>query len=175
MTRRTVVTTTTLLSLVLCLLGLASGTATAAPTLTVKGMLLGTQLEDWTYQVEFRAFDNDFNTDSGTVAVAAGGSYEFSVTGVGTTPTVNVQYIATKGDTTAYGFGYQAPNPDFTNQVAFEAGQPKGLPVDVLTGFLSPDGKAYGRPVGVAMDTRGALLVADDVGNAIWRVSAAKR
>lgn len=59
--------------------------------------------------------------------------------------------------------------------VPFEAGQPKGLPVDVLTGFLSPDGKAYGRPVGVAMDTRGALLVADDVGNAIWRVSAAKR
>ena len=59
--------------------------------------------------------------------------------------------------------------------VPFEAGQPKGLPVDVLTGFLSPDGKAYGRPVGVAMDNRGALLVADDVGNAIWRVSAAKR
>ena len=56
--------------------------------------------------------------------------------------------------------------------VPFEAGQPKGLPVDVLTGFLSPEGKAYGRPVGVAMDARGALLVADDVGNVIWRVSA---
>jgi len=43
----------------------------------------------------------------------------------------------------------------------------------VLTGFVSPDGDAYGRPVGVAMDARGGLLVADDVGNAIWRVGPA--
>jgi glucose/arabinose dehydrogenase len=57
--------------------------------------------------------------------------------------------------------------------VPFDGGKPSGLPVDVLTGFLSADGKAYGRPVGVAIDKRGALLVADDVGNAIWRVSAA--
>lgn len=41
---------------------------------------------------------------------------------------------------------------------------------EVLTGFLSEDGDAFGRPVGVAMDKQGALLVADDVGNAIWRV-----
>ena len=57
--------------------------------------------------------------------------------------------------------------------VPFAKGQPAGLPVDVLTGFLSPDGKAYGRPVGVAMDKAGALLVADDVGNVVWRVSGA--
>ena len=57
--------------------------------------------------------------------------------------------------------------------VPFVKGEPVGLPIDVLTGFLSPDGKAYGRPVGVAMDKRGALLVADDVGNAIWRVVGA--
>ena len=57
--------------------------------------------------------------------------------------------------------------------VPFAKGQPAGLPVDVLTGFLSPDGKAYGRPVGVAMDKGGALLVADDVGNVVWRVSGA--
>ena len=57
--------------------------------------------------------------------------------------------------------------------VAFERGQPQGLPVDVLTGFLSEDGKAYGRPVGVAVDPRGALLVADDVGNTVWRVTGA--
>ena len=57
--------------------------------------------------------------------------------------------------------------------VPFVKGQPVGLPVDVLTGFLSPEGHAYGRPVGVALDGRGALLVADDVGNAVWRVSAA--
>ncbi len=57
--------------------------------------------------------------------------------------------------------------------VPFFKGQPAGLPVDVLTGFLSPEGHAYGRPVGVALDGRGALLVADDVGNAVWRVSAA--
>lgn len=56
--------------------------------------------------------------------------------------------------------------------VPFENGKPKGLPIDVLTGFLSDDGKAFGRPVGVVIDKQGALLVADDVGNIIWRVSA---
>ena len=56
--------------------------------------------------------------------------------------------------------------------VPFVQGKPSGPPVDVLTGFLNDDGKAYGRPVGVALDKRGALLVADDVGNVIWRVTA---
>jgi glucose/arabinose dehydrogenase len=56
--------------------------------------------------------------------------------------------------------------------VPFADGRPQGAPLDVLTGFLSVDGEAYGRPVGVAIDKTGALLVADDVGNAIWRVSA---
>jgi glucose/arabinose dehydrogenase len=55
--------------------------------------------------------------------------------------------------------------------VPFEAGKPAGAPVDVLTGFLSTEGTAYGRPVGVALDKQGALLVADDVGNIVWRVS----
>jgi len=54
--------------------------------------------------------------------------------------------------------------------VPFAGGKPSGAPIDVLTGFLSPEGEAYGRPVGVAIDKRGGLLVADDVGNAIWRV-----
>ena len=58
--------------------------------------------------------------------------------------------------------------------VPFEAGQPKGQPVDVLTGFLDKDEKAMGRPVGVVVDQQGDLLVADDVGNKVWRVSAAK-
>lgn len=58
--------------------------------------------------------------------------------------------------------------------VPFANGRPKGLPVDVLTGFVSPQGKAWGRPVGVALDVQGALLVADDVGNAVWRVSVAR-
>lgn len=58
--------------------------------------------------------------------------------------------------------------------VPFAKGKPAGAPLDVLTGFLSADGKAYGRPVGVAIDRRGALLVADDVGNVVWRVSAAE-
>ena len=57
--------------------------------------------------------------------------------------------------------------------VPFKAGMPVGDPLDVLTGFLSADGKANGRPVGVVIDKRGALLVADDVGNVIWRVSKA--
>nr|MDH4482923.1 sorbosone dehydrogenase family protein [Rhodoferax sp.] len=55
--------------------------------------------------------------------------------------------------------------------VRFKDGQPNAMPVDLLTGFLSAEGKAYGRPVGVALDQRGALLVADDVGNVVWRVS----
>ncbi|MCE4553121.1 PQQ-dependent sugar dehydrogenase [Roseateles cellulosilyticus] len=55
--------------------------------------------------------------------------------------------------------------------VGFADGRPQGLPVDVLTGFLTPEGQARGRPVGVAVDAHGALLVADDVGNTVWRVS----
>lgn len=57
--------------------------------------------------------------------------------------------------------------------VPFRDGKPAGPPLDVLTGFLSAGGRAYGRPVGVAVDARGGLLVADDVGNVVWRVSAA--
>ncbi|WP_175652412.1 PQQ-dependent sugar dehydrogenase [Pseudomonas sp. Marseille-P9899] len=52
-------------------------------------------------------------------------------------------------------------------------GKPAGKPIDLLTGFLNDDGKAMGRPVGVINDQRGGLLVADDVGNVIWRVSKA--
>jgi glucose/arabinose dehydrogenase len=54
--------------------------------------------------------------------------------------------------------------------VPFANGKPSGAPVDVLTGFVRRDGDAMGRPVGVAIDARGALLVADDVGNTVWRV-----
>jgi glucose/arabinose dehydrogenase len=59
--------------------------------------------------------------------------------------------------------------------VPFEGGRPSGKPIDILTGFLSQEGKAMGRPVGVAIARDGALLVADDVGNAIWRVSAGRQ
>jgi glucose/arabinose dehydrogenase len=55
--------------------------------------------------------------------------------------------------------------------VPFQDGKPAGAPMDVLTGFLDEKGHALGRPVGVALDKRGALLVADDVGNTIWRVA----
>ncbi|KYQ84364.1 sorbosone dehydrogenase [Acinetobacter sp. NRRL B-65365] len=55
--------------------------------------------------------------------------------------------------------------------VPFRNGQPYGQPQDVLTGFLNEKGQALGRPVGVAIDFSGALLVADDVGNTVWRVS----
>ena len=55
--------------------------------------------------------------------------------------------------------------------VPFKDGHPSDMPVDVLTGFLSADGDAFGRPVGVVIDHTGALLVADDVGNVIWRVA----
>lgn len=57
--------------------------------------------------------------------------------------------------------------------VPFENGKPSGLPEEILTGFLNDKGEARGRPVGVAVDHAGALLVADDTGNTIWRVTLA--
>jgi glucose/arabinose dehydrogenase len=54
--------------------------------------------------------------------------------------------------------------------VPFDGARPSGMPEDVLTGFLSDDGEAFGRPVGVVVDGKGAVLVADDVGNVVWRV-----
>ncbi len=59
--------------------------------------------------------------------------------------------------------------------VPFADGKPSGMPIDVLTGFLDAGGDARGRPVGVAIDKSGALLVADDVGNVVWRVTATAR
>jgi glucose/arabinose dehydrogenase len=53
----------------------------------------------------------------------------------------------------------------------FRDGQPSGQQIDILTGFLSRGGEALGRPLGVAVDRTGALLVADDVGNTVWRVT----
>jgi glucose/arabinose dehydrogenase len=57
--------------------------------------------------------------------------------------------------------------------VPFTGGVPAGPPEDILTGFLNEADQAMGRPVGVQFDRTGALLVADDVGNVIWRVSPA--
>ena len=59
--------------------------------------------------------------------------------------------------------------------VPFANGRPSGAPVDVLTGFVNDKGEASGRPVGVAIDAKGALLVADDVGNTVWRATGAAR
>ena len=59
--------------------------------------------------------------------------------------------------------------------VPFADGLPRGEPEDVLTGFISPDGDAYGRPVGLAIDRTGAVLVADDVGNIVWRIKPGER
>jgi glucose/arabinose dehydrogenase len=57
--------------------------------------------------------------------------------------------------------------------VPFSGGRPSGKPIDVATGFLDANHKARGRPVGLALDRSGALLVADDLGNTVWRISAA--
>ena len=58
--------------------------------------------------------------------------------------------------------------------VPFQGGRPSGAPQDVVTGFYSPDeSKTFGRPVGVGLDRTGALLIADDAGNVVWRVTAA--
>ncbi|WP_165670639.1 PQQ-dependent sugar dehydrogenase [Metapseudomonas otitidis] len=59
--------------------------------------------------------------------------------------------------------------------VPFKDGMPNGQPVDVLTGFLDADGNAQGRPVDVRLDAQGALLVTDDVGNKVWRVTSTAR
>jgi glucose/arabinose dehydrogenase len=56
--------------------------------------------------------------------------------------------------------------------VPFKDGRPNGKAEDFVTAFLTADGKARGRPVGVAVDKSGALLIADDVGNTVWRVTA---
>jgi len=56
--------------------------------------------------------------------------------------------------------------------VPFATGKPNGMAEDVVTGFLDQDGHARGRPVGLALDKTGALMVADDVGNTVWRVTA---
>ena len=58
--------------------------------------------------------------------------------------------------------------------VPFAGGRPSGEPIDVLTGFLDADGNALGRPVGVVLDGEGGVLVADDVGNIVWRVAPAR-
>jgi glucose/arabinose dehydrogenase len=57
--------------------------------------------------------------------------------------------------------------------VPFRDGRPGGPPQDVVTGFVSNDAKTRGRPVGVTLDHTGPLLIADDVGNTVWRVNAA--
>lgn len=58
--------------------------------------------------------------------------------------------------------------------VPFSNGRPAGEPIDFATGFRSPDGKTHGRPVGVTVDPRGALIVADDLSNTVWRVTRNK-
>jgi len=65
--------------------------------------------------------------------------------------------------------GYKVVYIPFTN------GQPSGTPQDVVTGFLAAGDKVHGRPVGLALDAGGGLLIADDVGNTVWRVTAAGR
>jgi glucose/arabinose dehydrogenase len=55
--------------------------------------------------------------------------------------------------------------------VPFRSGRPAGPPIDFVSGFLGADGRTRGRPVGVTVDPRGALIVADDVSNAVWRIT----
>jgi len=58
--------------------------------------------------------------------------------------------------------------------VPFRDGRPTGQPIDFVTGFQEADGKTYGRPVGVTLDPRGALIIADDLSNKVWRVTPAR-
>jgi glucose/arabinose dehydrogenase len=65
--------------------------------------------------------------------------------------------------------------PDYLTSVRegvpFRDGEPSGDPIDFVAGFLSDDGKARGRPVGVTLDPRGGLIVADDLSNTVWRIT----
>jgi hypothetical protein len=73
-----------------------------------------------------------------------------------------------------HGSWNRRPRSDYkVNFMRFVDGRPSGIPLDVLTGFVDAAGNARGRPVGVAIDTKGTLLVADDVGNTVWRVTSA--
>lgn len=58
--------------------------------------------------------------------------------------------------------------------VPFREGRPAGTPIDFVSGFLNGDGNARGRPVGVSVDPRGALIVADDLSNTVWRITASR-
>src|SRR4029077_4032070 len=58
--------------------------------------------------------------------------------------------------------------------VPFSGGKPSGPAQDVVTGFLDAANHAHGRPVGLAVDPHGGVLIADDVGNAVWRVASAE-
>ncbi|WFU11683.1 sorbosone dehydrogenase family protein (plasmid) [Rhizobium sp. CB3090] len=77
-------------------------------------------------------------------------------------------FVGEHGSWNRYGFnGYKVVF------IPFKDGRPSGMPQDVVTGFLNADNQARGRPVGLAIDKAGGLLVADDVGNTVWRVIAA--
>ena len=58
--------------------------------------------------------------------------------------------------------------------VPFRGGRPAGQPIDFVTGFMGEDDKTRGRPVGVTVDPRGALIVCDDLSNTVWRVTPAR-
>src|SRR5947207_9427688 len=78
---------------------------------------------------------------------------------------------AWRSDSTAPGTAARSAATRFVF-VRFANGRPAGPPRDILSGFLAPDEKvSYGRPVGVTLGPDGSLLVADDVGNVIWRVT----
>ena len=76
------------------------------------------------------------------------------------------------GSTSVKLAAFEAHGPGSVTQISHDhlSGE-KLVPQEVLSGFLNPAGEAQGRPVGVAIDKKGALLVADDVGNAVWRVT----
>ncbi|MBX6392618.1 MAG: sorbosone dehydrogenase family protein, partial [Burkholderiales bacterium] len=59
--------------------------------------------------------------------------------------------------------------------IPFRDGKPAGAPIEFMTGFREQDGTTYGRPVGVTVDPRGALIVCDDLSNTVWRVTPAKQ
>jgi glucose/arabinose dehydrogenase len=63
------------------------------------------------------------------------------------------------------------PHAALRLQSHYQNGEPVGDPIEFATGFLTEGGKAHGRPVGVTLDPRGALIVADDLSNTVWRIA----
>lgn len=135
----------------------------------------------WPYSYYGRHIDKRVETDEQKVAAAIVPDYALGAHSA----SLGLAYSDNKDSLQLFGAGMFVGQHGSWNRkppagyrvifIPFDKGQPAGPPQEVLTGFLNDKGEAMGRPVGVAFDKSGDLLVADDVGNTIWRVRGTDR